>query len=169
VRACVCECVRLCDVWLFVVVDCSVKMLYYLCLLEILVCSHCSFNWHRLLWVKCQVCHPNSGVRTLRITKKCSQFELVAWPHFFHSALDSLKVLAPIVPSIAELERLSWGSGTVWLTNTKPWRATLIFSPGWAIFMTDTHAEIMVKGQVVQALEWKCMDGRTWPNLLLFC
>jgi len=34
-------------------------------------------------------------------------FELVAGPHFFHSALDSLKVLAPIVPSIAELERLS--------------------------------------------------------------
>jgi len=25
--------------------------------------------------------------------------------------------------------------------------------------MTDTHAEIMVKGQVVQALEWKHMDG----------
>jgi len=27
--------------------------------------------------------------------------------------------------------------------------------------MTDTHAEIMVKGRVVQALEWKHMDGRT--------
>ena len=32
--------------------------------------------------------------------------------------------------------------------------------------MTDTHAEIMVKGQVVQALEWKHMDG--WTDMTEF-